>query len=73
MMEAEDPDRYVCPALAGQGPDDCPTPPLDAEFLDRLVEHGEVILRRQGNSPVREARVLLDGGERPPESGGERR
>ena len=38
MTAIHDPDnRYVCPTLMERGPDDCTTPPIDAEYLDRLV------------------------------------
>ena len=38
MTATYDPDnRYVCPTLMERGPDDCTTPPIDAEYLDRLV------------------------------------
>ena len=38
MTAIHDPDnRYVCPTLMEHGPDDCTTPPIDAEYLDRLV------------------------------------
>ena len=38
MTATHDPDnRYVCPTLTERGPDDCTTPPIDAEYLDRLV------------------------------------
>ena len=38
MTATQDPDnRYVCPTLMESGPDDCTTPPIDAEYLDRLV------------------------------------
>ena len=37
-LASNDPDnRYVCPTLTERGPDDCTTPPIDAEYLDRLV------------------------------------
>ena len=38
MTATHNPDnRYVCPTLMERGPDDCTTPPIDAEYLDRLV------------------------------------
>ena len=38
MTAIHDPDnRYVCPTLMERGPDDCTTPPIDAEYLDGLV------------------------------------
>ena len=38
MTATHDPDnRYVCPTLIESGADDCTTPPIDAEYLDRLV------------------------------------
>ena len=38
MTAIQDPDnRYVYPTLMERGPDDCTTPPIDAEYLDRLV------------------------------------
>ena len=38
MKAIHDPDnRYVCPTLLERGPDDCATPPIDAEYLHRLV------------------------------------
>ena len=38
MTATHDPDnQYVCPTLMERGPDDCTTPPIDAEYLDRLV------------------------------------
>ena len=38
MTAIHDPaSRYVCPTLMERGPDDCTTPPIDAEYLDRLV------------------------------------
>ena len=38
MTATHNPDnRYVCPTLIESGADDCTTPPIDAEYLDRLV------------------------------------
>ena len=38
MMATHDPDnQYVCVTLILSGTDDCATPPIDAEYLDRLV------------------------------------
>ena len=38
MTATHNPDnRYVCPTLIESGADDCATPPIDAEYLDRLV------------------------------------
>ena len=38
MTATHDPDnQYLCPTLMERGPDDCTTPPIDAEYLDRLV------------------------------------
>ena len=38
MTATHNPDnRYVCPTLIESGADDCATPPIGAEYLDRLV------------------------------------
>ena len=38
MTAIHNPDnQYVCPTLIESGADDCATPPIDAEYLDRLV------------------------------------
>ena len=38
MQASHDPEgSYICPTREKTGPDDCSTPPIGAEFLDRLV------------------------------------